>query len=216
MTKAPSPAKKSAAASKHKISTDKKSSNLKGGAQKVLNVAVALSWQKDTNEVSRDDIVTVVGAQCGITGKSTIANAFTDLKKANLIVLKPKFVEILEKGKEQADTSQIKISIPKNTQVRRFPSLVQYPLKKSPIDLTFLNHQEYLDSMKEMHKLKEKEAKLLDCLVDGLSHPKADVAAAIDCKLNSTFANMLTKLKKAGLIILGKELQLTDEMRKYE
>lgn len=70
--------------------------------------------------------------------------------------------------------------------------------------------------MKELRKFNQKECQILDELADGQPHPKADVAAAIGYKLNSTFANLLTGLKKAGVIKLGKELQLTDEMRKYE
>lgn len=71
--------------------------------------------------------------------------------------------------------------------------------------------------MKELHKLKDKQSKILHMLVDGKPHSKKEVAAATGCKMNSTFANLLTGLKKAGTInLLGKEIQLTSEMRKYE
>lgn len=110
------PAQKAAPAAKHKMITSNKSS-LPSGAKKILNVAAALCKQKETDHVSRDDIAAVVAAQYGISGKSTVANAFTCLKKANLISMNGKDIEILEQGKEQADTSQIKIVIPQNTQV---------------------------------------------------------------------------------------------------
>lgn len=114
------PTKKTAPASKHTIFSENKV-KLRGGAQKVLNIIAAISLQKETKEVSRDDIATLVGTQYGITGKSTVANAFTQLKNTGLARVEPKFVELTNEGMEQADTSELTISIPKNTQVRHTP-----------------------------------------------------------------------------------------------
>ena len=110
------PANKSPPAAKHTVS---KGAKITGSAQKVLNVVAALSKQKETSTVARDDIATVVAAQYQISGKSTVANAYTILKDANMIAMVPKAIEITDLGLKQADTSGLDIKVPKNTQVYR-------------------------------------------------------------------------------------------------
>eukprot|EP00537_Pseudo-nitzschia_pungens_P005300 CAMPEP_0172377246 /NCGR_PEP_ID=MMETSP1060-20121228/68801_1 /TAXON_ID=37318 /ORGANISM="Pseudo-nitzschia pungens, Strain cf. cingulata" /LENGTH=345 /DNA_ID=CAMNT_0013104923 /DNA_START=517 /DNA_END=1559 /DNA_ORIENTATION=+ len=54
---------------------------------------------------------------------------------------------------------------------------------------------------------------LLDELSDGRVHSKKEAAAAIGCTMNSTWANMLTPLKKLKLIRFDREtIELTDDV----
>ena len=71
--------------------------------------------------------------------------------------------------------------------------------------------------MKDIHKLKPKACRLVDLLVDGESHAKTEICAALDMTMNSTFFNLLTACKKPGIIQYDKKtIRLTDEMLKYE
>jgi CRISPR/Cas system-associated exonuclease Cas4 (RecB family) len=66
--------------------------------------------------------------------------------------------------------------------------------------------------------LKPKAAQLADLLVDGRPHAKKELTEKMGMKMNSTFANLMTDLKKAKIMekAAGDSFQLTAYMRKYE
>ena len=63
------------------------------------------------------------------------------------------------------------------------------------------------------HKLKAKAIELMDFLADGNQHENKQVADGLGMKMNSTFANLKTSLKKVGVIKFdGKQMWMTDDM----
>lgn len=125
----------------------------------------------------------------GIKGKSTIANALTKLKNDGLVVVTPGMLSLTPMGKEAAD-----------------------PIEESDIPA---NNAEF-QAMKT-RELPERALQLFEAVADGRDHRKKDVASAIGLKMNSTFANLLTKLKKDGIIEFDREnVRLAQSMFPFE
>ena len=119
-------------------------------------------------------------------GKSTIANALTKHKKAGSITFDSKTVTITEAGLEQADVSD---------------------------DLSFATNEEFHKKIQDSLNLNDRSRQLFAELADGRVHQKKEVAEAMGMKMNSTWANMLTPMKKQSVVIYDREtIQLTDDM----
>ena len=128
-------------------------------------------------------------AMAGKIGKSTAANAWTLFKRLELCVVAPDTLTITSLGKQVADTEGVKV---------------------------MKTNEEYWDSIKENYKFKPKEIELFDLLTDGKVHQKKDVAEELSMKMNSTFANLLTGLKKKKAIVYdSKTIQMADEMFRF-
>jgi len=156
---------------------------MSGAPQKLLDVVAQLAATSRKDEVCRKQATHMTGIQ----GKSTIANAITKLKTFGFVVVTPDTITVTAKGKDAAQ-----------------------PIDPSTIPT---NNKEYQELKKDQCKLTAKALELFDVLADGRAHPKADVAAAIGCKLNSTFANLCTKLKKNEIITFDKAtIQLSPSM----
>lgn len=78
-------------------------------------------------------------------------------------------------------------------------------------------NKELQTSIKEQYQLNQKSCQLMDELADGRAHKKEDVATSIGCTLNSTFSNMMTKLKKLDVLEFDRQtMKLTDDMFEVE
>lgn len=166
---------------------NKKSSRGSGGnaAQTILNVTATLARLSGSKSVPRKNMVAFTKCE-GVNGKSTIANSLTKLRKAGLIIMASGVITITDKGVDQADTSG---------------------------DISYASNKDYHEKVKDKLKLSARSCQLFDELADGRIRDKKEVAAAIACKMNSTWANMLTPLKKLQVIEFGKEtINLTDDM----
>ena len=178
---------KKAPPTKAKKTQSKRSSNGVGAIQTILNVTATLARLGGSNEVPKEKMVAFVKCQ-GIVSKSTIANGLTSLKKSGLIIMAPKVITITDKGMNQADSSA---------------------------DLAFATNEEYHKQIQQKMKLSSRACKLMEELADGRVRCKKEVSAAIGCdKLSkSTWANMLTPLKKFKIIEFDRgTIQLTDDM----
>ncbi|VEU38787.1 unnamed protein product [Pseudo-nitzschia multistriata] len=176
-------AKTSSSSAKRKKPSREKTS---GGnaAQTVLNVVGTIANQSGSNATPRDKVVAYAKIE-GVIGTSTFANALTKLRKQELIILSPKVITITEKGMDQADTTEISGGTNEDYQKKRIEQL----------------------------NLRPKSIQLLQELSDGKVHNKKKVAAAIGCKMNSTWANMLTSVKKLQLVKFDREtITLSDDM----
>jgi hypothetical protein len=184
-------ARKSPVSRKHTVSSGraKGASALGGGTQqKILDVAAVLTKKFGTKDVSRKKVMML----CGITAASTFANALTKLKREGAVTFTGQSMVVTSRGMDMASTDITGISIP-------------------------TSNTELQESLKDQYKLSEKSRMLIDVLSDGLVHKKADVAAAIGCVMNSTFANMMSKLKKLGIIEFDRHtMKLTDAMFEVE
>jgi len=169
---------------KAKLAPSGGSSN--GGAHtKILNTVAALQQNLGREEVERKKLPALTGIQ----GKSTIANALTKLKNSDWMTVTPTKVSITDKGMANADLSAI-----------------------DQIDLP-TNDADYHESVKNQFGLKPKAIELFDVIADGRPHKKKDVVAALGMKMNSTFANLLTGLKKLNIIeYTASEVQLHADM----
>lgn len=154
---------------------------------KILNAANAISIRLGIDQVPRKQ----VAALCGIKyNSSTFANGLTKLKKRGSIQFTSEHIIVTEQGRESAD-----------------------PIDSAGIPTT---NEEYHELIKEQYKLKGKALDMFDFLSDGREQPTKAVAEAIGCKLNSTFANLKTNMKKLGIITFTKEtIKLTDEMFQF-
>ena len=77
--------------------------------------------------------------------------------------------------------------------------------------------KEQLSSVQDQHKLKAKAVELINYIQDGASYEKEDVANHLGLKMNSTFSNLLTPLKKLEIIEFDrKTIRLTDKMFPFE
>lgn len=156
--------------------------------QSILDVAAVLTKKFGQKDVPRKK----VSMLSGITAVSTFANALTKLKREGAITFTGQTITVTSRGMSMATTDLSSISIP-------------------------MTNKELQDSLKDQYKLNEKSRMLMDKLADGLTHQKVDVAKAIGCTMNSTFANMITKLKKLEIIDFDRStIKLTDAMFEVE
>ena len=156
---------------------------------KVLNTVAAMKARLGKDSVERKKLP----ALTGYTGKSTIANALTKLKNQGWLIVSTTEVRITDKGFENADSSAFEgVNVP-------------------------TSNEGFHDSVKAQYKLKPKAIALFDAIADGRTYQKTDVATAIGCKMNSTFSNALTDLKKFGIIEFDRTtVRLTDDMLPVE
>lgn len=158
----------------------------------ILNKVASLKLGAHQDEVERSQL----HALTGIAGKSTIANALTKLKNAAWMKVTPKTVIITEEGLAAADED-----------------VMEQMLMDTP--QTNEDHRQAV--AKTFGNIKPRGMELVDFIGDGRKYGKAKVAVAIGCKMNSTFANILTPLKKAKMIEFDKShVWLTDEMFPFE
>ena len=178
------PKQRTTNASIRKVSAKRR--NTSGNANKIVLDAIAFVAETfGSKDVSREKMLTFIKAKEPL-GKSTIANALTKLKRKGLIIVKPGVVTITPKGMENADASG---------------------------DMSFTTNESFHKEIKEKFRLPPRQCALFDCLVDGKVHDKKETAAAIGCKINSTWANMLTALKKRGIIEFGRQsINLSNDM----
>ena len=91
---------------------------------------------------------------------------------------------------------------------RADPKIVEEAAKDIPT-----TNKAHHENVKAQLKLKPKQTELFDYIQDGRTYQKAEVATAINLKMNSTFSNLLTSLKKIGVIEFDRTtIRLTDEM----
>ena len=190
--------KKKSSPTKHLIGSKKQASSgssatvgiASGAVLTILNKAAAMkSLGQGVLERKK------LSALTGIHGKSTIANALTKIKAHDWMVVTPQTVEITEMGLQVVDTDAVQQAIG---------------------DIPTTNAQ-FLQSIKDQHKLKGKQVELMNYIQDGKRYEKEDVASAIGLKMNSTFSNLLTTLKKLDIIEFDrKTIRLTDKMLPFE
>jgi Mn-dependent DtxR family transcriptional regulator len=172
---------------KHKAKSGGRGSG--GGAVKTILHKVA-AWKMVLGKpsVEREKLSTLTGIQAG----STLANALTKLKKEGLMNVTRSTVSITDKGMETVD-----------------PNVVAEAAANIPT-----TNEAFHDSIKVQYKLSGKAIQLFDCLSDGKWHRRKDIAEAIGMQTNSTYANMVSHLKKKlGIIAVEKEcMRLTDDM----
>lgn len=127
-----------------------------------------------------------------IKGKSTIANGLTKLKNAGWITFTSQDVTITDLGMDNVDMTALDNVKPPAT-------------NKEHIEAVIEDHSQI--------KSKEKAMGLIKIIIDGRRYQKKDIAEELGMKMNSTFANLLTSLKKANIAEYDKEtIRLTDEM----
>lgn len=166
-------AKKVSSSSKHALAYSIKApTKIKASHQKVLDaIAGCLLRVPGSTRAPRAEVV----AMSKITGKSTFANALTELKKMRLILVVSNGteLELTDEGSELADT---------------------------PEDMPTDNASHH-EAIKEQFELKGEELLVFDLMKDGNTHSREEIFMASGCKAkNSTFANLLTKLKKASIL----------------
>ena len=166
---------------------NKRSTSTGGNAaQTVLNMIASVSQLNGSKDVSRKEVVNYISCQAPM-GNSTFLNSLTKLKREGLIsTAKTGTITITKKGMDKA--------------------IVQ--------DMSKATNEDFHKSVKEQLDLTKRQCELFDYLVDGKVHKKKEAAAAIGCKkMNSTWANMLTALKKKGIIEFDREnINLTKKM----
>ena len=189
-------AKKSTRKPIKKYTTKKRSA---GGSapQTILNVIATLltvpavankNKMSMKNEVPRTMVAQFATTQ-GVQGKSTFANALTKLKKEQQIVMQTSsMIEITRKGLASS----------------------------TPIhDLSAQTNAEYQNKViHTQHALTGNMLRLVQLLQDGQPQSKKTVCVTqLNMKLNSTWSNMLTKLKKMNIVTFDREtIQLSDAM----
>ena len=102
----------------------------------------------------------------------------------------PKHVVVTTKGMKHANTEGITSNAPKT-------------------------NEEQQEKLMDKYKLSGSERKLIEHLADGSTQNREDVRVALGSKSKGSFANMLTKPRKHGLLEIvsgGKDLRLTDIM----
>ena len=149
---------------------------IKASCQKVLDaIATVQVRTPGSTSAPREEVIDLCKT-LGVKGKSTFLNALTDLKNLKLIQVLERgaSIELTDEGSELANTEEGEVS-----------------------------------TNKEFHELKKRQAKLtkpgelavFDLLKDRQVHSKDEIFKASEFKANnSTFANFLTKLKKAKII----------------
>lgn len=185
--------KKSSSTVKHTVGASKGKCYVAptGAVSTILNKAAALKSALGQESLERKKL----SALTGIQGKSTIANALTKLKNEGWMIVTPDSITITESGMTKAD-----------------PIAVQSAVQDIPTTNAAFHEQ-----VKKQYKLKPKAIELFDSIQDGNSYEKEKLAKALGMKVNSTFANLLTSLKKFGIIEFDrKTVRLTDDMMPFE
>lgn len=178
-------ANKSKASAKH----SKSSPSYSGGAsQCLLDVIATLMTEpkfSSSNFIPREKIDAYMKLQ-GISGASTIRNAVAKSKKDNLIVVDGKTIALTEKGLNKSNRLT---------------------------DMSSNSNEEYQKKKIDDAKLNTKMRMFLDCLEDGKSHSKTELLAELDMTANSTWRNMIAKLKNEGFIkVETNMIELSDIM----
>jgi len=85
--------------------------------------------------------------------------------------------------------------------------------KAETIDMSHASNEEYHAKIKVQFKLSARACQLFDELVDGRSRNKKEMSSIVGCKTYSSWANMLTPLKKLKIVDYDKQtIKLTDDM----
>jgi hypothetical protein len=160
---------------------------LSGANAKVLNIAASLTAQLGKKEIPRKKLHDL----CCI-GKSTFANALTKLKNNGFVVVSSGHITVTPQGMEAADIDAANIKIPKT-------------------------NAEYQKTVQEQYKLKGKQIALMDYLADGRTYKKIEVKDALGIDGKSTWANLMTGLKKHEIIEFDRQdIKMTDNMFEVE
>uniref|UniRef100_A0A7S2YDP5 Uncharacterized protein n=1 Tax=Entomoneis paludosa TaxID=265537 RepID=A0A7S2YDP5_9STRA len=162
----------------------KKKSIPGGSKMAIVNALALLKVKWGKDEVTKQELA----AAAKMKMNSTLANALTQLKKEKWIVANGKSIKITPRGMDNAD---------------------QEAMKRIKIPTT---NQEHHDEVRS--ELKGKKLAVFNALVDGRAHSKDMVRESLGMKKNSTWANMLTALKKSNIIEIvdGARFQLSDQM----
>lgn len=180
------PASKTAVKKSNQTKHTKKAGGGKGlkpTEQKVLDLVAGLKANLGKEEASRKQIFSMAAI-----GKSTFANALTTLKNEALLVVTPATLTITAKGMDQADPESLLGEIA-------------------------MTNEDHHQKVKDHHKLKAKACALIDELADGKAKNSKETATKIGLKMNSTFANLKTDLKKKEIVVFDRDtIQLHDEM----
>jgi hypothetical protein len=180
---------KATKANKSKASAKHSKSSYSGGAsQCLLDVIATLMTEpkfSSSGFIPREKIDAYMKLQ-GISGASTIRNAVAKSKKDDLIVVEGKTVALTEKGMN--DSNRL-------------------------ADMSSNSNEEYQKKKIGDAKLNTKMRMLLDYLKDGKAHSKTELLAEFDMTANSTWRNMIAKLKNEGFIKIETNMvELSDEM----
>jgi len=195
--------KTTASVSAKKASRKPARSRSAGGsaAQTILNIITTLltvpgvvTAEQQRKEVPRTMVVQFATTQ-GVHGKSTFANALTKLKKEQKIVVHsnslPSMIEITTKGLTSAQPIH-DLSAQTNEDYQHKVIFTQHQLTGNTLRLVKVLQQ---DGGKHQYSKKH-----LCVTILGL-------------KMNSTWSNMLTKLKKLNIIMFDRDtIQLSDAM----
>ena len=182
-------AAKATKANKSKASAKHSKSSYSGGAsQCLLDVIATLMTEpkfSSSSFIPREKIDAYMKLQ-GINGASTIRNAVAKSKKDDLIVVEGKTVALTEKGMNSSNRLA---------------------------DMSSNSNEEYQKKKIDDAKLSTKMRMLLDCLKNGKAHSKTELLTELDMTANSTWRNMIAKLKNEGFIKIKTTLiELSDEM----
>jgi biotin operon repressor len=180
---------KSTKANKSKASAKHSKSKYCGGAsQCLLDVIATLMTEPKflpSNFIPREKIDAYMKLQ-GISGASTIRNAVAKSKKDDLIVVEGKTVALTEKGMKNSNRLA---------------------------DMSTNSNEEYQKKKIDDAKLNTKMRILLDYLKNGKAHSKTELLAELDMTANSTWRNMIAKLKNEGFIkVETNMIELSDIM----
>jgi len=189
MTK-PKVIKKSSTAAKHKIvANDRDGKSLGPAATTLLNVLAVLVVGSPNNDSIKKSKLQLMAE---IKGKSTFANAQTKLKNAGFILVEKDTVFITSSGMGAATIDAANINIPATNAALH-------------------------DATKEKHKLNAKQIALFDHLANGGTYNKKEVQVALGINASSTWANLMTSLKKLEIVEYDREtIRLTDAMFEIE
>ena len=182
-------AAKATKANKSKASAKHSKSSYSGGAsQCLLDVIATLMTEpkfSSSSFIPREKIDAYMKLQ-GINGASTIRNAVAKSKKDDLIVVEGKTVALTEKGMNNSNRLA---------------------------DMSSNSNEEYQKKKIDDAKLNTKMRMLLDYLKDGKAYSKTELLTELDMTANSTWRNMIAKLKNEGFIKIKTTLiELSDEM----
>jgi hypothetical protein len=169
-----------------------KSSAKSGGnaATKILNI-VAARMAKFGRSTAKEHLP----VYAAIAGRSTIRNGLARLKKQGLItVTRTGEVVPTDKGMESADWTNVNLD--------NIPS----------------TNEDYHKIVKTSKKLSDRERKLFDHIADGQPHLKADIREALGYLNNSTWRNLMARLKKKDVMEYpnSKSVQLVKRMFPFE
>ena len=181
---------KTTKANKSKASAKHSKSSYSGGAsQCLLDVIATLMTEpkfSSSSFIPREKIDAYMKLQ-GISGASTIRKAVAKSKKDDLIVVEGKTVALTEKGMNNSNRLA---------------------------DMSSNSNEEYQKKKIDDAKLNTKMRMLLDYLKDGKAYSKTELLTELDMTANSTWRNMIAKLKNEGFIKIETTnmIELSDEM----